>query len=111
MIYIENELIGKRLMKIRQEKKLELYDMASILGISAGHYRKIERGIYGLDVLKLLRLYEKLHVDPMYLLLGKVDLSNAYAKSNGLVDHKKMICDLLDYCVGQIKEEWEVENE
>lgn len=111
MIYIENELIGKRLVKIRQEKKLELYDMASILGISAGHYRKIERGIYGLDVLKLLRLYEKLHVDPMYLLLGKVDLSNAYAKSNGLVDHKKMICDLLDYCVGQIKEEWGVEND
>ena len=111
MIYIENELIGKRLMKIRRENNLEPYDMASILGISVGHYRKIERGIYGLDVPKLLRLYEKLNVDPMYLLLGKVDLSNEYVKSNGLVDRKKMICDLLDYCVKQIKDEWEVENE
>lgn len=110
MIYVENELIGKRLVKIRQENKLDFHDMASILGISVGHYRKIERGIYGLDVYKLLRLYEKLDVDPMYLLLGKVDLPDVFERSKDVVDRKKMICELLDYCIKQIKDVWEVEN-
>lgn len=108
MDYIENELIGKRLMKIRQEKNLEFYDMASILGISEGHYRKIERGIYGLDVPKLLRLYEKLNVDPMYLLLGKIDLSSVFTEPSGVIDRRQMICNLLDYCVKQIKDDWGV---
>ena len=108
MIYVENELIGKRLMKIRQDNGMELFEMADILDISEGHYRKIERGIYGLDVPKLLKLYEKLDVDPMYLLLGKVDLSCTYTKENGKVDRKKMVCDLLEFCINQIKSEPEV---
>ena len=52
MIYEENEMIGKRLLKIRKVNELDYYDMAAILGISEGHYRKIERGIYGLDIPK-----------------------------------------------------------
>lgn len=108
MVYVENELIGKRLMKIRQDNNLDFYDMADILGISEGHYRKIERGIYGLDIPKLLQLYDKLDVDPMYLLLGKLDLSNMYTKSNGKVDRKKMVCELLDFCIKQIKDDTEV---
>lgn len=108
MIYVENELIGRRLMKIRQDNDLEFYDMADILDISEGHYRKIERGVYGLDVPKLLKLYDKLDVDPMYLLLGKIDLSNTYTKSNGKVDRKKMVCELLEFCIKQIKTESEV---
>ena len=91
MIYEENEMIGKRLLKIRKVNELDYYDMAAILGISEGHYRKIERGIYGLDIPKLLRLYEKLDVDPMYLLLGKLDLSAAHTKMSGIVDRKKML--------------------
>lgn len=39
--------------------------------VSVGHYRKIERGVYGLDVEKLVILYEKLDVDPLYLLAGR----------------------------------------
>lgn len=104
MVYVENELIGKRLMKIRQINEMDYIEMADILGISEGHYRKIERGIYGLDVPKLLCLYEKLHVDPMYLLLGKIDLSNSYTKKDGTLDRKEMICELLDFCIMQIKD-------
>ena len=103
MIYEENEMIGKRLLKIRKVNQLDYYDMAAILGISEGHYRKIERGIYGLDIPKLLRLYEKLDVDPMYLLLGKLDLSTAYTKMSGIVDRKKMLCELLNFCIREIR--------
>lgn len=108
MIYVENEQIGKRLSKIRMDNQLDFYDMADILGISVGHYRKIERGIYGLDVPKLLRLYDKLDVDPMYLLLGKIDLSNMYTKIDGKVDRRKMICELLEFCINQLKADTEV---
>lgn len=103
MIYEQNEMIGKRLLKIRKANNLDYYDMAAILGISEGHYRKIERGIYGLDIPKLLCLYEKLDVDPMYLLLGKLDFTNVYTKVSGIVDRKKMICELLDFCIREIK--------
>ncbi len=99
MIYEENEMIGKRLLKIRKVNQLDYYDMAAILGISEGHYR----GIYGLDIPKLLRLYEKLDVDPMYLLLGKLDLSTAYTKMSGIVDRKKMLCELLNFCIREIR--------
>ena len=34
MIYEENEMIGKRLLKIRKVNELDYYDMAAILGIS-----------------------------------------------------------------------------
>lgn len=108
MIYMENEMIGKRLRKIRQNKAMECVDMASILGISEGHYRKIERGLYGLDIPKLMQLYHRLGVDPMYLLFGKVDFSGKYTKQDGIVDRKKMLCELLDFCKQQINDNMEV---
>ena len=71
MIYVENELIGRRLQSIRESADMDFYDMAKLLGVSEGHYRKIERGLYSLDVPKLLVLYEKLDVNPLFLLTGK----------------------------------------
>lgn len=71
MIYVENELIGRRLQNIRKSAGMDFYDMAKLLGVSEGHYRKIERGLYSLDVPKLLVLYEKLDVNPLFLLTGK----------------------------------------
>lgn len=108
MVYEENELIGKRLRKIRRNNRMECVDMASILGISEGHYRKIERGLYGLDVPKLAQLYHSLSIDPMYLLFGKVDFSREYTKKDGIVDRKRMLCDLLDFCKQQINDNMEV---
>lgn len=108
MVYVENELIGKRLRKIRNKHKMECADMASLLGVSEGHYRKIERGLYSLDIEKLMQLYYKLGVDPMYLLLGKLDFSVNYKQRDGRVDRKKMLCDLLDFCKQQIQDNMEV---
>jgi len=56
MVYVENELIGKRLKRIRRDLGMDYPDMADVLEISDGHYRKIERGVYGLDVKKLMLL-------------------------------------------------------
>lgn len=101
MVYVENELIGKRLQKIRKDAHMEYYDMAKLLGVSEGHYRKIERGIYGLDIPKLMTLYTELGVDPLYLLAGrqKSPVSRERPPKEGT---REYVCELLDYCKRQI---------
>ena len=108
MIYVENELMGKRLCSIRKALGMHYMDMAELLGISDGHYRKIERGIYGLDARKLLLLYYKLKVDPLYLLTGdprrwETELS----REQGHRNRDAMLCELLDYCKQQLTKEEE----
>lgn len=102
MIYVENELIGRRLKKIRQQAGLDYSDMAEVLGISEGHYRKIERGVYGLDVRKVLMLHTKLNVDPLYLLTGKRGTDVTYNSRDARMDRNAMVCELLDYCKKQL---------
>lgn len=102
MIYVENELIGRRLRHIRTRSGLEYPDMAKILGVSEGHYRKIERGVYGLDVRKLLLLHRKLRVNPMYLLTGNMENELKYIQEENVSDRNAMVCELLDYCKKQL---------
>ncbi|MCI5729986.1 MAG: helix-turn-helix domain-containing protein [Eubacterium sp.] len=106
MVYVENELIGRRLQDIRESAHMGFYDMAKLLGVSEGHYRKIERGIYGLDVPKLVTLYEKLDVDPLYLLAGSQKGKNANLSHSEI--RRRRVCELLDYCRKQIGEDVEV---
>lgn len=107
MRYVENELIGRRLQKVREEAEMEYYDMAKLLGVSEGHYRKIERGLYSLDVPKLLILYEKLDVNPLFLLAGKQGMKVAGNEGqNGSA--KEQVCELLDYCRDKIQKGVEV---
>ena len=106
MVYVENELIGRRLQDIRESAHMGFYDMAKLLGVSEGHYRKIERGIYGLDVPKLVTLYEKLDVDPLYLLAGSQKGKNANLSHSEI--SRRRVCELLDYCRKQIGEDVEV---
>lgn len=101
MVYVENELIGKRLQKVRENAHIEYYDMAKLLGVSEGHYRKIERGIYGLDIPKLMTLYTQLGVDPLYLLAGRQELDMSLRRGQK-VNTKEHVCELLDYCKKQI---------
>ncbi len=105
MIYIENELMGRRLGNIRKTLGMHYTDMAELLGVSDGHYRKIERGIYGLDARKLLLLYYKLKVDPLYILTGDPGrkLSNLPLEQQPSRD--AMLCELLDYCKQQLSKE------
>lgn len=107
MIYVENELIGRRLKKVREAVEMEYYDMAKLLGVSEGHYRKIERGLYSLDVPKLLILYEKLDVNPLFLLTGKQEMKvSGYEAKNGSA--KEQVCELLEYCREKIRKGVEV---
>lgn len=107
MIYVENELIGRRLKKVREEVEMDYYDMAKLLGVSEGHYRKIERGLYSLDVPKLLILYEKLDVNPLFLLAGKQEMKvSVHEAKNGSA--KEQVCELLEYCQEKIRKGVEV---
>lgn len=101
MVYVENELIGKRLQRVRENARIDYYDMAKLLGISEGHYRKIERGIYSLDIPKLMTLYTELGVDPLYLLAGRQELP-VPLKSTAKENTREEVCELLDYCKKQI---------
>lgn len=107
MVNVENELIGRRLQDIRESAHMEYHEMAKLLGVSEGHYRKIERGIYGLDVPKLVVLYEKLDVDPLYLLAGSQKGKNSVSNSHMEI-RRRRVCELLDYCKKQISEGTEV---
>lgn len=101
MVYVENELIGRRLKHIRQDLGMDYPDMAEVLEISDGHYRKIERGVYGLDVRKLMLLYAKLQVDPLYILTGNPSRGMKYIPSSN-ADRDTLICELLDYCKNRL---------
>lgn len=107
MVYIENELIGKRLKKVREVADKDYYDMAKLFGISVGHYRTIERGIYGLDIPKLMILYEKLSVDPLYL-LGQREGMRVTDGSDQRAEARQQVCEILDYCQKKIREGVEV---
>ncbi|MDY3910108.1 MAG: helix-turn-helix transcriptional regulator [Eubacterium sp.] len=104
MNYIENELVGKRLEKVRTSRGKGCYEMAEALGISEGHYRKIERGMYGLDVRKMLLLQRKMGIDPLYLLTGKITRENSYQIPGGSANRNAYVCELLEYCKEQLEE-------
>lgn len=63
--------IGERLKVIRQNLGKSQAEIAEILNISDEHYRKLESGSTGLTIDKIKLLYEKLNVDPSWLLVGK----------------------------------------
>ena len=43
MVQEQNEIIGRRLQDVRESAHMDFYDMAKLLRVSVGHYRKIER--------------------------------------------------------------------
>lgn len=105
MVYVENEIIGRRPRRIRLDFGYDYFEMGELLEISDGHYRKLERGIYGIDVKKILLMYTRLGVDPLYLLTGK---SNREEEDCGITyepeDKNALVCELLDYCKTKLKD-------
>ena len=97
MVQEQNEIIGRRLQDVRESAHMDFYDMAKLLRVSVGHYRKIERGVYGLDVEKLVILYEKLDVDPLYLLAGRQKARRESVDSH-LAIRNRRVCELIEYC-------------
>lgn len=72
--------IGIRLKKIRHRFNYTQEQFAEILEVSVAYYGKVERGIYGLSLAKLVLLYEKLDIDITYLLTGNAKIENEFEK-------------------------------
>ena len=60
-----NIQIGKRLREARLNMNLEKSEIADVLGVTVEHYRKLEAGVMGISVDKVLTLYHK------YLITGE----------------------------------------
>lgn len=63
--------IGIRLKKWRKEKHLTQAETAALLEMSLNFYGDIERGRCRLSIEKIVLAYEKLGIDPTYLLTGE----------------------------------------
>ena len=66
-LYID---MGKRLRILRIELNYTQEQMVEILEMSSAYYGKIERGIHGLSLDKLVIVNKKLDIDINYLLTG-----------------------------------------
>lgn len=67
-----NEAIGRRLQNARENTGCTQEQFAELLEVGVEHYRKIEKGVYGLQPEKMLILYEKYKVDCTYLITGEM---------------------------------------
>lgn len=70
--------IGEHLRKCRKEKKLTQSDIAKQLEMSLNFYGDIERGKCRLSIEKIILVYERLGIDPTYLLTGETHPSVSF---------------------------------
>lgn len=112
MIYMENQLIGSRLRSVRKEHGLGCREVAAALGITEGHYRKIERGIYGLDLRKAYILERYMGVNVRYLMHGdEKERGIIYYPIEMTDKNNAYVCQLLEYCKEQLEAGEELEWE
>ena len=64
--------IGERLRKQRRIMGLTQEQAAELLGVSTTYYGEIERGNRKLTIPRILTVYEKMNLEPTYLLTDKV---------------------------------------
>lgn len=64
--------IGERLRLQRKKLGLTQEQAAELLGISTTYYGEIERGNRKISVQRVLMVYEKMGLEPTYLLTGEV---------------------------------------
>lgn len=67
----QNVEIGNRLHDARENLGYTQAQFAEMLAVSDEHYRKIESGISGLTIDKMKILYQKVSIDPTYLIVGE----------------------------------------
>lgn len=67
-LYID---MGLRLRQERLRLNYTQEQIAEILNISTAYYGKIERGVHGLSLQKLLLINQKLDIDITYLITGQ----------------------------------------
>lgn len=66
-----NIQVGKRLQSARENMGYTQETFAEVLDVDAAHYRKLEKGKYGLSPEKMLILYHHYKIDPTYLITGE----------------------------------------
>lgn len=64
--------MGRRLRMLRFELDYTQEQMAEILEMSLAYYGKVERGLYGLSLEKLIIVNSKFNMDINYLLTGVI---------------------------------------
>lgn len=63
--------MGERLREYRSQLHYTQEQTAELLDMSLAYYGRIERGISGLSLEKILLAYKKLDIDPTYLITGE----------------------------------------
>lgn len=100
-----NVEIGSRLRLIRENLGKSQAEFSEILEIGDDHYRKLESGSTGLTIENVRILYEKLNIDPTYLLTGEkpeeFDLDK-YLVNCSKEQRDKLLRRCLDYIAGYI---------
>lgn len=71
--------MGRRLYRQRKKMKLTQEETAELLEISTTFYGEVERGKRRLSIEKILLAYERLYLDPTYLLTGEIVSTSALA--------------------------------
>ena len=86
--------IGNRLRELRMNCGKTQDDFAELLGVTQGHYRKVEAGTYELKLEHIITLYHVCNIDPSYLLLGKemsFDVVSALINCKSKESAKRMV--------------------
>ena len=74
-LYVE---IGERLRRQRKRMGLTQEEAAELLGMSTTYYGEIERGNRKLTIPRVLAVYEKMSLEPTYLLTGETLTDKVY---------------------------------
>ena len=70
--------IGERLRKQRRIMGLTQEQAAELLGVSTTYYGEIQRGNRKLTIPRILTVYEKMNLEPTYLLTGEILTDKVY---------------------------------
>ncbi len=65
-----NRVLGRRLRKARKMMNISSEEMAEVLHLSTGHYRKLERGEHAISLACLQVLHEEYGFDLNYIITG-----------------------------------------
>ena len=71
------QCVGMRLKEARKAKHLTQERVAELIGITTGHYGRVERGDAGLGYENLYRVKKVLGIDLNYLFTGQSDMEDA----------------------------------
>lgn len=83
-------LMGERIKRCRLELNMTQEQFSEVLGLSLTYYGQIERGVSSISIEKLQVLYEKLNIDPTYIITG-VERDTTYISTliNKCPQHKR----------------------